>query len=56
MSLEEQTKIELIGGQCFVVLRAIGVSRAVHSAAVVFDNDEVLALSDVFRALKHHEN
>ena len=51
---QEQAQIQLVCGQGLEIHRAVGRGVAVHSATVVFNNDEVLALADVFRTLEHH--
>ncbi len=47
-------QIELIFRNGLVVNRAVFVGRSVQVAAVIFKQDEVFALPDVFRALEHH--
>jgi hypothetical protein len=54
VGLEEQREVELVGRQHVVVQRAILVGGAVHAAAVVEDQREVLARADLLRALEHH--
>ena len=51
---QEQAEIELIGGEGLEVIGAVLGGGAVHVAAVVFNQDHVLALADVLGALEHH--
>src|SRR5258706_9188815 len=52
IGFEKNSQLELIGRQRFEIVGAIGIGRAVGAAAVLLDQDEVLALADVFRTLK----
>ena len=54
IGFEEERQIELIRGQRVVIERALLVRRAVHASAVAEDGEEVLAGTDVRRALEHH--
>ena len=51
---EEQAEVDLIRRQCFVIFGAIAVGRAVHASTIVFDQNKVLAFSDIRGTLKHH--
>jgi len=37
-----------------VILRSITAGETVHSAAIVFDQHEMLTFADVLRTLEHH--
>ena len=51
---QKQPQIQLIGSERFEIIRPILRGGAVHIAAVVFDQNHVLAFADVFRSLEHH--
>ena len=54
VGFEEKPQIELIFRQLLEISGAVFVGGAVHVAAVVEHQDEMLAFADVLRALKHH--
>ncbi len=54
IGLEKKSQIELIFRQLLEVSGAVFGGGAVHVAAVVEDQHEMLALADILRALKHH--
>ena len=53
VGLEEEPEVEALGRQRLVVVRPILGGRAVHRAAGLGDEPEVLALADVLRPLEH---
>ncbi len=54
IGFEKQAEVELIGGERLKIIRAIFGGGAVHLAAIVFDQDHVLAFTNILRTLKHH--
>ena len=54
VAFQIQGQIQLVLGQRFEVVGAILAGGAIHIAAIVEDEDEVLTLAHVLRALKHH--
>src|SRR5262249_57847157 len=54
VGFQEKREVELVGGQRLIIVGPIRVGRTVHRAAVVEDENELLALADVLRTLKHH--
>jgi hypothetical protein len=54
VGFEEKHEIELVLGQDLIVVGEVLVRRAIHPAAVVQNQQEVLALADILRALEHH--
>ncbi len=54
IGFEEESEIELVGGQDFEVVGAIFVGGAVHVAAVVEDEHEVFTRSNILGAFEHH--
>ena len=54
VAFEVKREVELVLGKLLEIVGAVFVGRAVHAAAVVQDQDEVLTLADVFGPLEHH--
>src|SRR5262245_66350182 len=54
VSFEIQKQVELIAGQRLEIKGAFFIGRAIHLAAVGLNQNEMLALADVLRALVHH--
>ena len=54
VGFEKQSQIHLVFRQLFEIGGAVFIRRAVHFAAVVEDEDEMLSLAHVLRAFKHH--
>ena len=54
VGFQVQAEVELVLGQLFEVDRAVFTGGAVHVAAIVEHEDEMLAFADICRALEHH--
>ena len=54
VGFEVEAEVELIRWKRFEVQRAVLVGGAVHVAAVIEDEHEVLTRPDVLRSLEHH--
>ncbi len=52
--LQEERELKLVRGKRLEVVGAVLVGRPVHRAAVVLDQQHVLALAYVLRTLEHH--
>src|SRR5215213_1611150 len=54
IGFEEEAEIELVGGENLEVVSTIFVGGAVHTAAVIEDEQEMLTSSNILGAFEHH--